>query len=57
MAPGSAMRRRTVLSTLPIRACEYALAADVPISARCTEADAAAGARPIAMRRVDDVRP
>ena len=36
---------------------ENALAAVVPISARWTEADAIAGARPIAMSSVDDVRP
>ena len=55
--PGMAMRASTFLSTLPNFACEKPLTAEVPISARCTEAEARAGVSPMAMSRVDEVRP
>ena len=44
-------------STLPNRQCDTAAASVVPISARCTEADAAAGATPATSSRVAEVRP
>jgi hypothetical protein len=43
-APGTPMRPTTFQSTLPKRQCDAPEASVVPISARCTEADAAAGA-------------
>ena len=46
-----------VLTPTDVGEIENALAAVVPISARWTEADAIAGARPIAIRSVDEVRP
>lgn len=57
IAPGSAMRVTTRQSTLPNRQCATPAASVVPISARCTEADAAAGATPATSSRVDDVSP
>ncbi|PSK62419.1 hypothetical protein B0E53_05666 [Micromonospora sp. MH33] len=56
-APGSAIRPTTRQSTLPNRQCEIPAARVVPISARCTEAEAAAGATPAKSSRVEEVSP
>ena len=57
IAPGSAIRPTTRQSTLPKRQCETPAASVVPISARCTEADAAAGATPANRSSVEEVSP
>ncbi len=57
IAPGRAIRRTTRQSTLPNRQCATPEASVVPISARCTEADADAGAMPATSSRVEEVTP
>ena len=57
IAPGMPILRTTTQSTLPKRQCEAPEASVVPISARWTVADAAAGFVPIARRRVVVVTP
>ena len=57
IAPGMPMRVTTFQSTLPNFQCEAPEARVVPISARCTVADAAAGLVPIASSSVVDVTP
>ena len=56
-APGTPILRTTFQSTLPNFQCEAPEISVVPISARCTVAEAAAGFVPIARRRVVDVTP
>lgn len=56
-APGIAIRRTTRQSTLPNFQCETPDTRVVPISARCTVADAAAGLVPIARSSVVVVTP
>ena len=56
-APGSAIRRTTLQSTLPNRQCAIPEATVVPISARCTDAEAAAGATPASSSSVVEVTP
>ena len=56
-APGMPMRSTTFQSTLPNFQCEAPEASVVPISARCTVAEAAAGLVPMASSRVVDVTP
>lgn len=57
IAPGTAIFATTDQSMLPIRQCEAPEASVVPISARCTEADATAGATPVATSSVLAVTP
>lgn len=56
-APGMPIFATTFQSTLPKRQCENPDASVVPISARCTVADAAAGFVPIASSSVVEVTP
>ena len=56
-APGRAMRRTTCQSTLPKRQWAAPAARVVPISARCTDAEAEAGAMPASSSRVVEVTP
>ena len=56
-APGSAMRSTTRQSTLPNRQWATPAASVVPISARWTDAEAAAGATPANSSSVDEVTP
>ena len=51
------MRESTFLSTFPSFAWEKPLTADVPISARWTDADARAGVSPMAISSVEEVSP
>jgi len=55
--PGMANRTSTFRSTLPNRQWTAPDAADVPISARGTLADARAGVRPTASSRLGEVTP
>jgi len=57
IAPGTPRRATMRQSTLPKRECDAPEARVVPISARWTEADAAAGARPAASIIDDEVTP
>ena len=56
-APGKVIQRTVRQSTLPKRQWETPDTAVVPSSARCTVAEAAAGAVPTATSRVVEVRP
>jgi hypothetical protein len=56
-APGIAIFATTFQSTLPNRQCETPDASVVPISARCTVAEAAAGATPVTSSNVVEVTP
>ena len=56
-APGNPMRATTDQSTLRKRQCAVPEARVVPISARCTEADAEAGESPATRSREVDVTP
>ena len=56
-APGKVIRRTVRQSTLPKRQCETPDTAVVPSSARCTVAEATAGAVPTATSSVVEVRP
>ncbi|GAA4776412.1 hypothetical protein GCM10023351_21320 [Microbacterium gilvum] len=56
-APGTPIFSTVFQSTLPKRQCEMPEASVVPISARCTDALAAAGAAPIVSSSVVDVTP
>ena len=56
-APGRARVRTIRQSTLPSLWWEMPEASVVPISAKCTEAEAAAGAMPAATRSVVEVTP
>src|SRR6266508_4515113 len=56
-APGTVMIRTVRQSTLPKRQCETPDTKVVPSSARCTVAEAAAGAVPAATSRVVEVSP
>ncbi|GAB3595522.1 hypothetical protein GCM10027446_20920 [Angustibacter peucedani] len=56
-APGTPSLATTDQSTFPKRQCEAPEAKVVPISARCTVAEAAAGLAPMASSRVVDVTP
>ena len=56
-APGMPIFATTFQSTLPKRQWESPEASVVPISARCTVAEAAAGLVPIARSRVVEVTP
>jgi hypothetical protein len=51
------MISRTRVLTLPSFQCEAPDTADVPISARWTDAEARAGARPSVRRRLVEVTP
>ena len=55
--PGTAMMPTTRQSTLPNRQCAAPETRVVPTSDRCTAAEAAAGAMPVARSREDDVTP
>jgi hypothetical protein len=55
--PGRLISRTQRHSTLPKRVCDAADTATVPTSARCTVADATAGAEPIASSSVVDDTP
>jgi hypothetical protein len=57
MAPGMPRRRTVRQSMLPKRQWEKPDTAVVPSSARCTEADAAAGASPAARTSEAEVAP
>ena len=57
IAPGTPILRTTFQSTLPNRQCETPETRVVPISARWTVAEAAAGLVPMASSRVVDVTP
>jgi hypothetical protein len=57
MAPGSPIFATTFQSTLPNFQCERPDASVVPISARCTVAEAAAGLVPMASSSVVEVTP
>ena len=57
MKPGKVIRRTVRQSTLPKRQWDTPDTAVVPSSARCTVAEAAAGAVPTATSRVVEVRP
>ena len=57
IAPGMPIFATTFQSTLPKRQCASPEARVVPISARCTVAEAAEGLVPIASSRVVDVTP
>ncbi len=57
IAPGMPMLRTTCQLTLPNRQCAAPEASVVPISARCTEAEATAGAYPAVSSRVVEVTP
>ena len=57
IAPGTPIFSTTRQSTLPKRQWETPETRQVPISARCTVADAAAGFVPMASRSVVDVTP
>ena len=56
-APGPAMIETVRQSTLPSLWWEMPETSVVPISEKCTAAEAAAGATPVASSRVDDVTP
>ena len=55
--PGTARMLTVRQSTLPSLWWEKPDTSEVPISEKCTAADAAAGATPAASRRVEDVTP
>ena len=55
--PGMAMMLTIRQSMLPKRQCAAPDASVVPTSERCTAAEAAAGAMPVASSRDDDVTP
>lgn len=55
--PGPARMATVRQSTLPSLWWEMPETSDVPISEKCTAAEAAAGATPAARRRVDEVTP
>lgn len=57
IAPGTPILRTTFQSTLPNRQCAMPETRVVPISARWTVAEAAAGLVPIARSRVVEVTP
>ncbi len=57
MPPGTAMMLTVRQSTLPSLWWEMPETSVVPISEKCTAADAAAGAMPAASRRVEEVTP
>ena len=56
-APGTPIFTTTPQSTLPKRQCAAPDISVVPISARCTVADAAAGLEPMASSSVVEVTP
>ena len=56
-APGTPSRVTSRQSTLPNRQCDTPDARVVPTSARCTDADAVAGASPTNSRRLVEVAP